>query len=338
MNLLLPTGYRARPAVREDAEAVLAILHANALALNGETENTLDELLEEWGDPDLDLADDTRVVLAPDGRLIAYAVWWGKGREALPFVDVYLHQREWERDTLTEPALLAWAEARTREQAGDVAPDLRIAMRTFSDVRETRYIQMAERAGYTQVRHSYRMGITFDGPPDPGAWPEGVTVRPAEPGDSLAVFDAFRDAWRDHFGYIERPYEQALESWRYMWEQDFVPGLWLLAMDGDTVAGMCITETEYGGDESAGFVMLLAVRRAYRKRGIAEALLRRSLSALHAAGKHSVLLYVDGLSLTGATRIYERAGMSVRRQYALLEKELRSGRDPSTHEAGQPGL
>ncbi|MCU0475515.1 MAG: GNAT family N-acetyltransferase [Anaerolineae bacterium] len=51
-----------------------------------------------------------------------------------------------------------------------------------------------------------------------------------------------------------------------------------------------------------GYVASLAVLPAYRKRGLAYALLKRSFVALHALGRQSVTLGVDGSSLTGAVR------------------------------------
>ncbi|MFN8377734.1 MAG: GNAT family N-acetyltransferase [Anaerolineae bacterium] len=335
MTLSFPAGTLVRPVLHEDAEAVLALIHSNTLAISGEIDESLKELLEEWADPDLDLARDSRVVFAPDGRLIAYALLWNKNRLALPILEIYLHASEWDTDTVTEPGLLAWAEARTWENVGDIPPELRIAVRTYCDSREERFLKLVEAEGYSAIRHSFRMGITFEGPPEPGTWPEGFVLRVAEKDtDMMPVFDALRDAWRDHFGYIEAPYDEAMVSWKHHWTEQFAPGLWLLAMDGDTVAGMCINYPRFGEDETIGFVEIVGVRRAYRRRGVAEALLRRSFAALYAAGKTSACLYVDGKSLTGATRLYERVGMSVTSRYILNEKELRPGIDPSTQQAG----
>lgn len=75
---------------------------------------------------------------------------------------------------------------------------------------------------------------------------------------------------------------------------------------------------------------MLGVRRPWRKRGIALALLRHSFSELRRRGKTSVKLGVDSHSLTGATRVYERAGMSVSMEIRSYEKELRPGVDLST--------
>ena len=334
VTLSLPAGYTIRPVVPEDAEAVIALLGANAAAMGDPLENTLEDILREWADPDLDLERDSKVVFTPDGRLIAYSLLWSKGRSMLPVVEVFLHSSEWETDTFTEPALFAWAENRARENLAEVPPETRVAIHAFSDARETRYLAIAEAAGYHPIRHSFQMGITFDGPPEPPRWPEGFTLRIAEKEDDpQPVYDAFRDAWRDHFGSISGPYEERLEAWRHHWQENFAPGLWFLGMDGDTVAGLCLCEPSFGGDEGIGFVELLAVRRAYRRRGLAEALLREAFVTLNAAGKHSVLLYVDGESLTGATRLYERADMTARKRFTRVEKELRPGIDPSAHVA-----
>jgi len=69
------------------------------------------------------------------------------------------------------------------------------------------------------------------------------------------------------------------------------------------------------------------VRRTARGRGIAMALLQEAFRVFHGQGKESVGLGVDASSITGATRLYERAGMSVQVRFDLFEKELRPGKD-----------
>jgi ribosomal protein S18 acetylase RimI-like enzyme len=331
----LPEGYVIRPAQREDAEAVVALIQARTLTLTGEVDFALDDLIEEWDDPELDLVRDTRVVFAPDGRLIAYASIWSKGREPLPIIGVDAHPDEWARDTVTEPYLLAWAEARALENLAGLAPELRLGLRIYNNARDTHFGPLLEAAGFEPLRHSLQMLKAFDAPPAAPVWPDGFTWRAAQRDeDPVAAFEAFRDAWRDHFGHVRRPYDEALKEWRRHWVEDFAPGLWLLAMDGDTVAGLCLCAPKFGPDEHCGFVDVLGVRRDYRQRGLADALLRQSFVELYQAGKTTVRLYVDGQSLTGATRLYERAGMREHNRYTMYEKELRPGIDISTRVAG----
>src|SRR5262249_61438762 len=95
--------------------------------------------------------------------------------------------------------------------------------------------------------------------------------------------------------------------------RDSDPTRWFLAWAGDEVAGYALNAYERPGDPGYGWVGTLGVRRAWRRRGIGEALLYRSFGALHARGQNHVRLSVDAENTTGATRLYERVGMPVLR-------------------------
>jgi ribosomal protein S18 acetylase RimI-like enzyme len=64
------------------------------------------------------------------------------------------------------------------------------------------------------------------------------------------------------------------------------------------------------------------VRRPWRRRGLAEALLHRSFAELYARGKRRVGLGVDADNVTGALRLYERVGMRAVRRYGIWQKDL----------------
>jgi ribosomal protein S18 acetylase RimI-like enzyme len=178
------------------------------------------------------------------------------------------------------------------------------------------------------------MEIRFEDAPHAAPWPQEFRLRAAERDeDWRPILDAVRDAWRDHWGYIESPFEDHFTRWSHRWQQYFAPGLWLLAEADETIAGVCLCEPSVNGDGSYGWVATLAVRRAYRRRGLATALLDQAFVMLHGLGKTRVGLGVDASSLTGATRLYERAGMSIHTRYSQYEKELRPGIDTSTREA-----
>ena len=65
----------------------------------------------------------------------------------------------------------------------------------------------------------------------------------------------------------------------------------------------------------------------WRKRGLGLALLRQAFAEFYRHGWTQVGLDVDSESETGATRLYERAGMRVApgHAYAVYRKELRPG-------------
>ncbi|MCK4450237.1 MAG: GNAT family N-acetyltransferase [Anaerolineae bacterium] len=101
-------------------------------------------------------------------------------------------------------------------------------------------------------------------------------------------------------------------------------------MDGEEITGMSLCCPKTAEDPGMGWVDSLGVRRPWRRRGLALALLHHSFGEFYRRGKRKVSLEVDAQSLTGATRLYEKAGMHVDRQYVMYEKELRPGRDLST--------
>jgi ribosomal protein S18 acetylase RimI-like enzyme len=315
----------------EDAAEVLAIFHTISLKYVGEIEETLEELLETWSEPELDRERDTRVVVHPDGRIVGYAIFDDAGRPEMPYIDVYLHPDEWDRDAHTIPFLFAWLDERARENLVRVAADVRVALRGYTHNIDHFYKAALTAAGYTEIRHSFRMQIDFVDTPTPPALSEGFTYRTLAPDEDWhGVFDCFRDAWRDHYGYIERPYDEHFAWWSRRWQDNFEPHLWYLALDGDTVAAICLCHTKMNDDPAFGWVSTLAVRRAYRRRGLGEALLRQSFVGLYAAGSRRVGLGVDASSLTGATALYEKAGMHVQVLIDLYEKVLREGIDTTT--------
>jgi ribosomal protein S18 acetylase RimI-like enzyme len=74
-------------------------------------------------------------------------------------------------------------------------------------------------------------------------------------------------------------------------------------------------------------VNALGVRRPWRKHGLGLALLTHSFGEFFRRGEQIVGLGVDAENQTGATRLYQRAGMQVASEYVVYLKELRPGRD-----------
>ncbi len=79
-----------------------------------------------------------------------------------------------------------------------------------------------------------------------------------------------------------------------------------------------------------GWVSPLSVRSPWRRRGIGLALLHQTFSEFYRRGTPKVALYVDSQNLSGATRLYERAGMHVVQLHHQYEKELRPGTELRT--------
>jgi len=132
--------------------------------------------------------------------------------------------------------------------------------------------------------------------------------------------EAFQDTW----GHT--PWDFSVWEHWYTKREGFDPTLWFLACEGQQIAGMCLCNYWIGD----GFVDTLAVRRPWRRLGLGLALLHQSFGAFYQRQTRTVKLMVDSQNLTGATRLYERAGMHITQLYYTYEKELRPGKELRT--------
>lgn len=335
MTQTLPVGYRSRPALESDALAVYEIMAANALQFSDQPDESLEDVKNEFESPHINLARNGLVVTRPDGAVVGSAILYDVGRLQAPYIDAYLHPDEQRANTSIMGYLIHWLETRVCENLAVVPAEHRIVMLAYSVHLDNWYNAHLQAAGFSLIRHSYEMSISLNETPATPIWPEGLTLRYVTADeDWRPILEALRDAWRDHWGYIESPFDEHFARWEHHWRQVFKPGLLLLGMDGDRVAGMALNQPDVGGNQDCGYVGTLCVRRDYRRRGLAMALLQQSFLDFHAMGKTEVTLGVDASSLTGATRLYERAGMHVKTQYDLYEKELRAGIEIRTETAG----
>lgn len=94
--------------------------------------------------------------------------------------------------------------------------------------------------------------------------------------------------------------------------------------------GVCLCLSHVNRDSTRGYVNGLGVRPPWRKRGIATSLLQHALAEFQNRGYAAVELDMDSQNLTGALRLYKRAGMRAVRQLMRYEKVIRPGVDLAT--------
>jgi mycothiol synthase len=255
--------------------------------------------------------DELEVLVAElEGHLVGYSDRWREKERDRAWFDVRVPRG----DFATGEALLRELEARA---APDVDPGA-LAMTFVAGVDET-LRAVVEGAGYELMRHSFRMTAPLDDVVPP-AWPDGIRVTTYEPQHEAAVHAAHQEAFADHWEHKHEP----IDEWRKWLIENpaFDPTFWFVAWDGDEVAGLSLCRVHSSGDAEHGFVTLLAVRRPWRRRGLALALLRHSFADMKRRGMKKASLGVDAENTTGAVRLYERAGMEVERRYDAYRKEL----------------
>lgn len=301
MNIRRPTG--------ADAKAVAGLVRAFETHFIGIAEMTEPDLRHEWWELDLD-RDAWLVEL--DADLAGYAALYTRHHT---FVDGYVHPAHFGRGVGTRLAELSEAEARQRRiellRYGVLAAD------------EPAQELLASR-GYREVRRFYRMLIDLDGPPQPPEWPEGLEVVSFDPAEARAFHAALEDAFADHWDH----HPESFEEWsaRRLEAPDADASLWCAVKEGDEIAGVLLADPERYG---VGWVSLLGVRPAWRRRGLGIALLRHAFVELYGRGQPVIGLGVDAENPTGATRLYERAGMHVAWGAILMEKRLGCNRNPT---------
>ncbi|MBE9508711.1 MAG: GNAT family N-acetyltransferase [Chloroflexi bacterium] len=331
MSTTLPENFASRPAAMDDVQAVVDLLNACSIEQIGKPRTEAHEIRSDWQAPTFNLETDTLVVFAPDSKLVGHAALWDPEPHVRIYVAGDVHPEHKGQGIGT--ALCQWAEQRVRQSIPKAPAGTRVVM--LQETLSTNEVaqELLRKQGYQLVRHSFRMLIEMDGSPPEPVVPDGLTIRPfVRDRDMRALVLAERDAFQDHWGHVEHPFEEDYQEWVH-WidnDPDHDPSLWFLAVDGEEIAGVSLCRPKMAEDPEMGWVDSLGVRRPWRRRGLALALLHHSFGELHRHGKRKVGLGVDAQSLTGATRLYEEAGMHVNRQYANYEKELRPGEDLST--------
>ena len=327
----LPAGYLLRGATLDDLPEAVAMFNACSRQLIGADEFTLENYQREWQIPLLNLSEDVQAVIAPDGQLVGCMEVWDLF-DPHTRVEIWGSVHPDHQGHGIGAALLRWAEDRARCAIPRAPADARVAMLGWVHSADTAADTAFQRAGFNLIRHSYRMRIDLNGAVPTPIWPPGITVRTFVPSqDERATLQAERDSFHDHWGFVERPFEQDLQRFmHFMNTPDFDPALWFLATDGDRIAGIALCRPSIDDDPEMGWVDTLGVRREYRRQGVGLALLEHAFREFHRRGKPRVGLFVDASSLTGATRLYERAGMHAYRQFNRYEKELRPGVELST--------
>jgi mycothiol synthase len=292
-----------RPLAQVPFDAAVEIVQAIDQALHGQVRVERRDVAEWTARCDLER---DGWAYEEDGRLVAFGFFERRGDTASGAG--FVHPAEMRRGLGT--ALVEHAEAHAREVGHRV-------LRQWIDVADRAARELFESRTYREGRRFWRMAIELDGPPPEPELPPGLRIEPFREDDARAFHAASEESFADHWGHVDRSFEEWWE--RRSRAEGFDPTLWFLIRDGDEIAAICECEA---GRWTGGLVAVLGVRKPWRRRGIGLALLRHAFRELYGRGERRVTLGVDSENETGATRLYERAGMHVDAEHAVLEKAL----------------
>jgi len=325
----LPNPFKARPATLDDAEAIADVVNACSIERTGKPQATVQQVRGIMRAPGLNLETDLLLTIGPDQQLTGIALVQDTAPHTMFFILADVHPQN--RGQGLGTALCRWTEERARRSISRAPAGERVVLlqqRLSTDL-PARDLLLSQ--GYRVARHNFRMVVELETPPPPPILPEGITIRPfVRDREARALVRALREAFRDNWGYVARPFEVELQRWMHMLDRDpdHDPSpFWFVALDGDEIAGLCLGNPRETGDPEMAWIHAAGVRPRWRRRGVALALLHHSFGALYRQGRRKIGLEVDTQSATGATRLYEKAGMRAERQYDFYEKELRPGKE-----------
>jgi ribosomal protein S18 acetylase RimI-like enzyme len=295
-----------RPLTAEDGEAMAKIVGDYDAVLGGAKDRpSADDMLDWWRR--IDIGSIGVVDEAENGRLIGLGYLRGRGPFAI--ADYYVHPEA--RGRGAGSVLVDWGERRTGEAGLG-------AVRPATTANDNEGKELLESRGYRYIRSFYRMAVDLVEPPPAPVWPEGF-IAALEPDEARVLYETLEEAFEDHWGHEPRRFEEWMKQNAPLDERLCYI---VRAEDGTPAAAQVCDEERFG----SAWVSILGVRSPWRRRGLGEALLQQAFHDLYARGRRRVSLGVDAENTTGATRLYERVGMTVTLQDDAYEKVLEPAR------------
>lgn len=262
-----------------------------------------------------------------DGEVIGYGrcFWWEETNGPRSYSSFGCLVPAWRRRGIGG-AMLRWMEDRMRQIAAHHPSDRPAFLQCFAEEQEVGLAALLTQTGYRPVRYFNQMvRPSLDDIPD-FPLPAGIEVRPVLPEHYRAIWEADTEAFQDHWGFAP-PTEEDFQAWLSN-KKFFQPHLWQVGWDmtSDQIAGQVRTFIDAAQNEKyqrqRGWTEFISVRRPWRRRGLARALIVRSLRVQKEHGLTESALGADSENLSGATRVYEDCGFRVVQRNTAFRKPL----------------
>jgi mycothiol synthase len=314
-----------------DLGALVALINDTDAHDKLERATTVEELAHEMGFPTASPETDCFLAWAGD-RLVGYTDLYVRKGDAQLDAECAIYcwgvvHPGWRRRGLGRRLLEA-----AYSRATECLPEIEVRRVKFQctcrDVEAGR-IALYEGFGMERVRYFVNLARTLNGNLPPVEVPEGIRLRTYNSEcDAEMVFEVDDTAFRDHWGHSSGNFTDFVHWSNLPYMR---PELWYLAEDENSgqVVGLGLNVVDPAWIEQTGrqegYVDTLAVLREHRRRGLGTALLAQSLHVLHDAGMTAAHLHADAENLTGAVRLYERMGFSLRKTSMAYQRTLREG-------------
>jgi GNAT superfamily N-acetyltransferase len=223
--------------------------------------------------------------------------------------------------------LLGWARTRIDELSASQDVDRPRVAGCWAAAADLGADRLYRTEGYEPARWFFHMNRDLSQPIHVSPMPEGLEVRPVTADDARRLFLADNEAFRDHWGGIDSS-DAAFQRW--ISEDDWDPALWVVAFEGDEIAGASINAIYRKANADMGvlhgWLDSVFTRRPWRRRGLARALVARSLVLLKEQGMAEGILGVDADNENGALGVYTDNGFVVTERFTAYRRTLEVSR------------
>jgi mycothiol synthase len=320
-------GLALRPyAGEQDLPAIATLFNAEWEADRVPEHRTVEDLRARYAHPSDHFDADRDVVLAEvDGQPVGVAssqwIDTSDGELREHWLSGAVHP-DWRRHGIGS-VLFAENERRQTTLAASHETDRTRAIGLFVGEGQRGATAIATARGYRPVRYFFDMVRPLrDEIPDV-ALPDGLELKPITPERLQQLWDADVEAFQDHWGGFDAS-PAAFRRW--VESPDFDPSLFVVAFDGDEIAGGCINGISREQNEALGlrrgWLHQVFTRREWRRRGVARATIARSLVRFRERGMTEGALGVDADNPLGALGLYESLGFGVTERFTALRKPL----------------
>ncbi|MCB8939778.1 MAG: GNAT family N-acetyltransferase [Ardenticatenaceae bacterium] len=259
-----------------------------------------------------------------DDEVVGYGrCWWSNQVDGSIAYRFFAHLLPAWRSTGIRLAMVRFLKQRIRQIAATHPADKEKNFLNWGMEAESDWINLLLAEGHEVVRYGLEMvRPNLDNIPD-CPLPDSLEVRCGSDAESRQIWEAAREAFRDHWGMSEWS-EESYTGWSEY--PTYQPHLWQIAWAGDEVAGGVLNFIDHKENADngrlRGYTETIFVRRPWRKLGVAKALIARSFQVLKDEGMTEAALGVDAENLSGALHLYRKMGFEEYKRGMTFRKPL----------------
>jgi mycothiol synthase len=303
---------------------MVAVVNGSREADQGEWVGSLEETATDYAhlvnsDPFTDM-----IFAEVDGDVVGYGrCWWNNQVDGSIAYLFFAHLLpEWRHSGIRR-VMVRHLKQRLYQIAANHPADREKFFMNWAMQAETDWNNLLLSEGHEIVRYGFSMvRPNLDNIPH-CPLPTGLEVRRGSDAESRQIWEAAREAFRDHWGMSEWN-EASFTAWSEY--PDYNPSLWQIAWAGDEVAGGVLNFIDEKENEAfnrqRGYTDPIFVRRPWRKQGVAKALIARSFAVLKEAGMTEAALGVDAENPSGALYLYRKMGFEEVKRSMTFKKPL----------------